>query len=142
MCDRNCLLEFVRNNRNNSQPGITANLFHVRQNNYNLWNDSYFAIPNVKSVYHSTESLSNLEPRIWILVPEKLKQLVDIHAFKEEIKKWKPENCPCGLCKIYKPHIGLIWSFNFVLVFEHKFRSTPPETYIYIYIYIYILWHG
>ena len=42
------------------------------------------------------------------LVPRKLKQLVDIHAFKEEIKKWKPENCPCGLCKIYKPHIGLI----------------------------------
>ena len=65
-------------------------------------------MPNVKFVYHGTESLSNLEPRIWSLVPEKLKQLVDIHAFKEEIKKWKPENCPCGLCKTYKPHIGLI----------------------------------
>ena len=44
-------------------------------------------MPNVKFVYHGTESLSNLEPRIWSLVPEKLKQLVDIHAFKEEIKK-------------------------------------------------------
>ena len=77
-------------------------------------------------MYHGTESLSNLEPRIWSLVPEKLKQLVDIHAFKKGIKKWKPENCSCGLCK------------TFLNVFEYKFRSTPPETYIYIYIHIYI----
>ena len=92
----------------NLSPPIIADLFHVRQNNYNLRYDSYFAIPNVKSVYYGTESLSNLEPRIWNLVPDKLKQLVDIHAFKKEIKKWKPENCPCRLCKTYIPHVGFI----------------------------------
>ena len=86
---------------------IIADLFHVRQNNYNLRHDSYFAIPNVKSVYHGTESLSNLGPRIWNLVPDKLKQLTfDIHAFKKEIKKWKPKNCPCRLCKTY---IQYVW---------------------------------
>ena len=57
-------------------------------------------------MYHGTESLSNLEPRIWNLVPDK--QLVDIHAFKKEIKKWNPENCPCSLCKTYIPHVGFI----------------------------------
>ena len=36
----------------NLSPAIIADLFHVRQNNYNLRHDSYFAIPNVKSVYH------------------------------------------------------------------------------------------
>ena len=46
----------------NLSPAIIADLFHVRQNN--LRHDSYFAIPNVKSVYHGTESLSNLGPRI------------------------------------------------------------------------------
>ena len=92
----------------NLSPPIIADLFHVRQNNYNLRHDSYFAIPNVKSVYHGTESLSNLGPRIWNLVPDKLKQLVDIHAFKKEIKKWKPENCPCRLCKTYIPRVGFI----------------------------------
>ena len=71
----------------NLSPAIIADLFHVRQNNYNLRHDSYFAIPNVISVYHGTKSLSNLGPRIWNLVPNKLKQLVDIHAFKKEIKK-------------------------------------------------------
>ena len=92
----------------NLPPAIIADLFHVQQNNYNLRDDSYFAIPNVKSLYHGTESLSNLRPRIWNLVPDKLTQLVDIHAFKEELKKWKPENCPCRLCKTYVPHVGFI----------------------------------
>ena len=78
----------------NLSPAIIADLSHVRQNNYNLRHDSYFAIPNVKSVYHGTESLSNLGPRIWNLVQDKLKELVDIHAFKKDIKKWKPKNCP------------------------------------------------
>ena len=77
----------------NLSPPIT-DLFHVRHNNYNLRHDSYFAIPNVKSVYHSTKSLSNLGPRIWNLVPEILKQLIDIHAFKKKIKKWKLKKLP------------------------------------------------
>ena len=92
----------------NLSPGIIADLFHVWQNNCNLRHDSYFAIPNVKSVYHVPESLSNLGPRIWNLVPDKLKQLVDIHPFKKEIRKWKPRNCPCRLCKTYIPNVGFI----------------------------------
>ena len=92
----------------NLSPAITADLFHVRQNNYNLRHDSYFVIPNIKSMYHGTESLSNVGPRIWTLIPDKLKKLVDIHTFKKEIKKWKPENCPCRLCKTYIPYVCFI----------------------------------
>ena len=64
----------------NLSPAIITDLSHVHENNYNLRHDSCFAIPNVKSVYHCTESLSNLGPRTWNLVSVKLKQLVDIHA--------------------------------------------------------------
>ena len=87
----------------NLSPAIIVDLFHVRQNNDNVRHDSYFAIPNVKSVYNGTESLSNLRSRICNLVLDKLRQLVDIHAFKKEIKNWKPKNCPCRLCKRYIP---------------------------------------
>ena len=59
----------------NLSPAIIGDLFHVRQNNYNLRHDSYFAIPNVKSVYHDMESLSNVGPRKWNLVPDKPKFL-------------------------------------------------------------------
>ena len=92
----------------NLSPATIADLFHVWQKICNLRHDSYFAIPNVKSVYHVPESLSNLGPRIWNLVPDKLKQLVDIHPFKKEIRKWKPRNCPCRLCKTYIPNVGFI----------------------------------
>ena len=83
---------------------IIGDLFHVRQNNYNLRYNSIFAILNVKSVYHGKECLSNLGPRIKNLVSDRLKQLVDIHAFKKEIKKWKPKNYPCRLYKTYIPN--------------------------------------
>ena len=74
---------------------IKADLSDVQQDNHNLIHDSYFPIPNVKSVYQGTESLSNLKPRKWNLVPNKLKQLVDIYAFKKEIKEWEPKIFPC-----------------------------------------------
>ena len=69
----------------------------IRQNNYNLKHNSYFLIPNVKSVYHGTKRLSHLGPRIWNLVPDKLKQLSDLY----EIKNWMPKNCLCRLCKCW-----------------------------------------
>ena len=80
----------------NLSPAIIVDLFHIRQNNYNVRHDSYFAIPNVKSVYHGKECLSNLRSRICNLVLDKVRQLV-------EIKKWKPKNCLCRLCKTYIP---------------------------------------
>ena len=98
-------------------PAIIADLFHARQNNYNLRHDSYFAIPNVKSVYHSTKNLSNLGPRIWNLVPDKLKHLVDIHAFKKEIKKWKPKNCPCRYVKLVYHMLVLFKALSLYLFF-------------------------
>ena len=61
---------------------IIADLYHVWQN---LRHNSYFATPNVKSVYHGMRSLSNLGPRIWDLVLDKLKQLVEVYTFKKEI---------------------------------------------------------
>ena len=45
---------------------------------------------------------------MWNLVPDKLKQLVDIHAFKKEIEKGKTKNCPCRLCKTYVPYVDFI----------------------------------
>ena len=48
--------------------------------NYNLRNPHHFAIPSINSVYHGSESISNLEPRIWNLVPDRLKELSSISS--------------------------------------------------------------
>ena len=55
---------------------------------------------------------------MWNLVPDKLKQLVEIQAFKKEIKKGKPKNCPYRLCKTCIPYVDFIQIFKFVLAFE------------------------
>ena len=89
----------------NLSPNIVAEIFCTQRNNYNLRHSSFFSIPYVKTVYHGSESLSNLGPRIWDLVSSTLKELDDVKSFKTEIKKWQPENCPCRLCKTYIPQV-------------------------------------
>ena len=92
----------------NLSPPIISDLFEVHENNYNLRNHRYFLIPTVKTVYHGLESIKNLGPRIWNLVPDNLKQLGDIESFKTEIKNWIPAKCPCRLCKTYIPNVGFV----------------------------------
>ena len=69
-------------------PNIVAEIFRAFRNNYNLRHSSFFSIPYVKTVYHGSESLFNLGPRIWDLVPSTLKELDDANSFKTQIKKW------------------------------------------------------
>ena len=37
-----------------------------------------------------------------------LEQLEIVNAFKREIKKWKPVNCPCRLCRPYIQNVGFL----------------------------------
>ena len=53
---------------------LMNNIFKLRaENSYNLREVSEFSRPMVKSVYHGTESISYLGPKIWNILPEKLK---------------------------------------------------------------------
>ena len=54
----------------------------------NLRHSSFFLYLTLKTVQHGSESLSNLEPRIWDLKPSTLKKLDDDNSFKTQIKKW------------------------------------------------------
>ena len=87
---------------------ISPPIFHQRGNNYNLRIDSDFAMPNVKSVFHGTESISYLGPNICDILPLELKELTSVAAFKKGIKEWKPKSCPCRLCKKYVSNLGFI----------------------------------
>ena len=74
------------------------NTFKLRaENPYNLRHVSEFSRPILKSVYHGTESISYLGPKIWDILPEKLKKIENQEHFKKEIKAWKSDNFPCKL---------------------------------------------
>ena len=81
-------------------------LFYQKVNHYNLPNPYEFSIPNVNSVFHGQGSISNLGPLIWQLVPYEFKDLNTVSVFKTAIKNWKPNNCPCRLCKTYIGNVG------------------------------------
>ena len=35
------------------------------------------------------------------MIPDDYEDIDNLNTFKNEIEKWKPENCPCRLCKVY-----------------------------------------
>ena len=62
----------------------------------------------VRSVFHGSESILYLGPKIWDIVPLDLKELTSVVAFKKGIKEWKPKICLCRLCKKYVSNLGFI----------------------------------
>ena len=65
-------------------------IFPINRNPYNLRQNSQFSRPRINTVYHGTESISNLGPKIWDLVPSNLKEISELDKFKKAIKQWKP----------------------------------------------------
>ena len=84
---------------NNYSTSLMSEIFDKRNNVYDFRSPSEFARRNLRSVFNGTESISFLVPKIWDIVPSELKQLETVNAFKREIKKWKPVNCPFRLCR-------------------------------------------
>ena len=68
-------------------PPLMNNIFKLKaEHSYNLGQVSEFSRPLVKIVYHGTESISYLGPKIWNILPEKLKNIDNLEHFKKAIK--------------------------------------------------------
>ena len=94
---------------NGLSPPLMNNIFKLKtENSYNLRQVSEFSRPMIKNVYHGTESISYLGPKVWDILPEKLKNTDNLQHFKKEIKTWKPDNCPCRMCKVYIESVGFL----------------------------------
>ena len=94
-------------------PQLVQEIFPLSTQAYNLRSSYEFKLESVKTVHYGTESLSFLGPKIWELVPSEIKSSRSLEAFKEKIKSWIPENCPCRLCKIYIHQICFLWKYFF-----------------------------
>ena len=84
-------------------------LFNEANVTYNLRQDVRFRSYNVKTVLYGTETLPCLGPKIWNLVPFDIMDCATEQVFRQKIKKWKPDRCPCRLCKIYILNLGFIY---------------------------------
>ena len=90
-------------------PEVISEVFQVRDTPYyNLRNNSQFLTYPIHSVYNGTESASYLGPKIWEQIPAEIRDKESLDSFKREIKKWKPVDCPCRICKTFVPNLGFI----------------------------------
>ena len=89
-------------------PKIICELFNEANIPYNLRQDVSFRSYNVKTVLYGTETLSYLGPKIWNLVPSNIRDCATEPIFRQKIKKWKPDRCPCRLCKVFISNLGFI----------------------------------
>ena len=97
---------------NNIGPTLLKDIFVEREyNGPNLRSISEFSIPAVNSQYFGKDSLRYFGYSIWKLIPTDIKNTSNLDKFQSLIKNWKPNPCPCRLCKpfIYGlGHIGQI----------------------------------
>ena len=72
-------------------------------------------LENIKSrKYYGSEAIFFLGPKIWELLPNNIKDSENLNIFKSSSKSWKPENCPCLLCRLYIADIGYILQTCFI----------------------------
>ena len=60
------------------------------------------------TIHSGSESLSALAPKIWELVPHSIREVKTLSIFKNKIKAWTTDKCPCRLCKNYIGQVRFI----------------------------------
>ena len=92
---------------NGYSPEILHEIFQLKERN--IYCSRFpFSTNNVRTVTYGIQSLGFLGPKIWPIIPDKLKNLSSLKEFKNQIKKWKPKDCPCRLCKTYIYGVGFV----------------------------------
>ena len=92
---------------NDISPVIMKDIFLLKENR--IYNSrEIFVTNNIRTEHYGKESLSYLGPKIWNIIPNDIKTSTSLNGFKQNIRKWKPDKCPCKLCRTYIAGIGYI----------------------------------
>ena len=94
--------------KNDLQPKVMKDTFHFIQKPCNLRNDPELLRWRNHTVYSGTESISSLAPKIWEIIPRGIRRANSLGKFKEKIRSWTIDKCPCRLCKMYIGNVGFI----------------------------------
>ena len=90
-------------------PDILQDVFPINsQPEYNVRNKTHFATRPIRTAHYGDNSLTYLGTKLWELIPSNMKDTESVEVFKNRIKGWIPDNCPCRLCKTYIHQVGFI----------------------------------
>ena len=105
---QNLLIEMFKV-KNEQGPALLSEIF--RSLNYigpTLRRSKDFHRPNVRTQKYGERSLESMGNVMWNLLPNEIKDVETLEEFKSRIKTWKPEKCPCYLCKDFLVGVGII----------------------------------
>ena len=95
--------------KNDLSPIIMHEIFpHRNYNGPHIRSQTDFELPHVNSTRKGQETLRFIGPKIWDIIPDSIKESSSLSIFKNKIKNWVPEYCPCKLCKDYVQGLGYV----------------------------------
>ena len=94
--------------KNYLSPLLIQQLFKEKVNHYDLRNKAVWESDNPKTVRYGTETIRNMGPKTWNIVPADIKESNSLLEFKRKIKKWEGNDCTCRICKLYVFNLGFI----------------------------------
>ena len=83
-------------------------LFRRNSNSNNLRNLNDLLIPFIRTVWKGKNLIRYFGAIQWNSIPDNIKSIPTLTAFKSKIKTWKPQHCPCRLCRCYINGVGFI----------------------------------
>ena len=92
----------------NLNPPFKKGIFCERSAAYNLRNNNYFLPPRVRKVSYRTETFKYREQRLWVTLPQYIRNTQSINGFKIHIKNSTGADCTCRLCRVFVPQLGFL----------------------------------
>ena len=65
-----------------------------------------------KNSIYGSNSIRYYDPMIWSLVSEEIIYTNSLDKLKTEIRRWKPNDCPCRVCENYIADVGFLEIFE------------------------------
>ena len=85
--------------KNELCPKIMLDLFEEVTHPYNPRNGLICGFYKIKNICYGTESVTYRGPKIWSVIPDEIRESASLKTFRQKIKSWKPNSCPCRICK-------------------------------------------
>ena len=90
-----------------SVVGAILNSLSKAKKPYNLGNNSIMQRQPNRTVYFGTERITSLAPKLWELIPSKIKSAKLLNIFKAKLKSSTTDKCPCRLCWKHCIHLAV-----------------------------------
>ena len=104
---RNLLMEMFKT-KGNINPPFMREIFCEHHAVYNLRNNNEFMVERVRTTIYGTETIKYRGQRLWLSLPQHIRNAQSINEFNKEMKSWNGTDCTCKLCRTLVPQLGFL----------------------------------